>query len=187
MLSLQTLVFDRESLTYDGVQLAPHFIYQQFDLLGDGVVAFAGPAHVALDHMVDLEDVKKKAPIASDRMLHFLGEWFIDSLDQGILLQHLFTGTIYELLLERGIRSLRRRGNDIYFEDRKLSVSIATKSPVSVLMHSAVNITTSGAPIPISGLREMGVEEWEFARAVLARFESDAKVWRNARVKVLPR
>jgi len=174
-------------LTYDGAQLAPHFLYRRFELMGDALVAFAGPADVALDHMVDLEDVKKKAPIASDRMLHFLGEWFIDSLDQGILLQHLFVGGIYECLLERGIRALRRRGNDIYFDDRKVSVSIATKSPVSVLMHSAVNIENTGAPIPVAGLAEMGVEPWSFAREVLERFQRDCAVWRNARVKVLPR
>lgn len=187
MLSLKTRVFEESPILYDGAQLAPHFLYRRFDLLGDAIVAFAGPADVSLDHMVDLEDVKKKAPIGSDRMLHFIGEWFIDSLDQGILLQHLFVGGIYELLLERGIEGLRRRGNDIYFQERKVSVSIATKSPMSVLMHSAVNIENTGAPIPIGGLAEMNVEPWGFARDVLARFERDCGIWRNARVKVLPR
>jgi uncharacterized protein len=187
MRSLKTLVFPDRPFEYDGLALSPHWIYRQFNLMGDAVVAFAGPADVPLDHMVDLEDVKKKAPIYSPRMLHFLGEWFIDSLDQGILLQHLFVAESYELLWEEGISDLTRRGNDLYFKSRKLSVSIATRSPVSVLMHLGINIETDNTPIPTSGLREMGVDPFGFAAQVLARFEADWRIWQISRVKVLPR
>ena len=88
-LPLKTLVFDQNEITYDGTQLAPHWIYKKFDLLGNALVAFIGPGTVSLDHMVDITDVKKKAPIYSPKMLHFLAEFFIDSFDQGILMQHL--------------------------------------------------------------------------------------------------
>jgi uncharacterized protein len=172
---------------YDGTQLAPHWIYRRTGKLGDALVAFEGPADVSLDHMVDLEDVARRAPIASARMLHFIGEWFVDSLQVGVLLQHLFVNEVYEELLERGIRNLRRRGNDIYFEDRKLSVSIATRSPVSVLIHAAFNITSEGTPIPTSNLGEMGVEVRPFAQAILDRFSRDYAIWETARVKVIPR
>jgi uncharacterized protein len=187
MRSLKTLVSSETSLPYDGRQLSPHWIYQQFNVLGDAVVAFAGPADVTLEHMVDLEDVRKIAPIYSPHMLHFIGEWFIDSLDQGVLLQHLFVAEIYESLWERGISDLSRRGNDIYFQSRKFSVSICTRSPVSVLMHTGINIDTEGTPIPTSGLREMNCEPFEFAKQVLERFETDSCIWQAARVKVLPR
>ncbi len=186
MLSFETRWLDEE-ITYDGRQLAPHWIYQQTGKLGDALVAFVGPADVSLEHMVDLEDVAKKAPIASRRMLHFIGEWFRDSLEVGVLLQHLFINEIYEELLERGVPTLRRRGNDIYFAERKLSVSIATRSPVSVLMHAAVNMTSEGTPIPTSHLGEMGVEPQAFAQAVMGRFSADYAIWQTARVKVLPR
>lgn len=186
MLILTTRL-SRSPLKYSGEELTPHWIYRQFDILGNALVAFTGPAEVALDHMVDLEDVKHKAPIYSPRMLHFLGEFFIDSLDQGILLQHLFLCQIYEALWERGAGELHRRGNDIYFQERKLSVSIATRSPVSVLLHAGLNIETYGTPIPTSGLQEMDIEPFEFGQQCLSRFESDVAVWNRSRVKVLPR
>jgi hypothetical protein len=187
MRSLSTHLCTEKRILYDGSQLAPHWIYRTFDIMDDAVVAFQGPADVALDHMVDLEDVKKKAPIGSPLMLHFIAEWFQDSLENGILLQHLFVCEIYETLLEKGITGLSRRGNDIYYQGRKFSVSIATRSPVSVLMHTAVNVDTEGTPVPTSGLREMSVDAEAFAAAVMERFRSDGRVWRAARVKVLPR
>lgn len=185
--TLKTLVCRDREITYNGEQLSPHWIYRNFDLMGDALVAFTGPADVSLDHMVDLEDVKKKAPIYSPKMLHFLGEWFHDSLEIGILTQHLFVNEFYELLWERGVKGLRRRGNDVYVNDGKLSVSIATRSPTSVLMHTALNILTEGTPVPTSGLAQLEIEPFSFAESVLARFESDSQVWKNARVKVLPR
>lgn len=177
---------DRE-IHYDGAQLSPHWIYRQFDLLGDSLVSFVGGAKVDLDHMVDLEDVKKAAPIYSPKMLHFIGEWFCDSLDVGVLLQHLFVCEAYELLLEKGVVGLRRRGNDLYLNDRKLSVSIATRSPVSVLMHTAFNIETEGTPVPTVGLSELRVHAPAFAAEALSRFKADSEIWYRARVKVLPR
>jgi hypothetical protein len=179
--------FADKTILYDGLQLQPHWIYKNTGLQGNALVAFIGGANVPLDNMVDLEDVVKKAPIYSPKMLHFLGEWFIDSLDQGILLQHHFTSELYESLLEKGIQGLRKRGNDIYFENRKMSVSIATTSGVSVLMHSAVNIETEGTPIPTSGLAELGIDPVPFAHAVLERFTAQWTIWSGARVKVRPR
>jgi uncharacterized protein len=187
MLSLNTELLTDRKIKYDGTQLSPHWIFQSCDVLGDAVVAFQGEANVKLDHMVDLIDVKREAPIFSPLMLHFLGEWFIDSLDMGILLQHLFVGNVYETLWEAGVGNLSRRGNDIFFKERKLSVSIATRSPVSVLMHMGINVRTEGTPIPTSGLGEMGVEPWNFAKSVLERFSKDAAVWKTSRVKVLSR
>jgi uncharacterized protein len=186
MLTFETR-FLEEELTYDGTQLGSHWIYRKTGKLGDGLVAFLGPADVSLDHMVDLEDVAEKAPIASRRMVHFVGEWFKDSLEVGVLLQHLLVAEIYETLLEGGIKKLRRRGNDIYYDERKLSVSIATRSPVSVLVHAAVNVTTEGTPIPTSCLGEMGLDGRSFAQTILSRFQDDYAIWQRGRVKVLPR
>lgn len=184
---LKTHLCRESRIDYDGSQLAPHWVYQRFDILGDALVAFAGEARVDLAHMVDLEDVKKKAPIYSPDMLHFIGEWFEDSLDSAILRQHLLVCEIYECLLERGITGLSRTGNDIYYKGRKFSVSIATRSQVSCLMHAAVNIRTEGTPIPTSGLAELDIEPLGFAAEVLERFARDSEIWQRARVKVLPR
>lgn len=173
-------------IPYTGAELTPHWIYRNFDIKGDAIVSFQGPCDVSLSNMVDLEDVKKKAPIYSPLMLHFLGEWFIDSLEVGILLQHLLVFQVYELLLERGAEGFNRIGNDIFFKDRKLSVSIATKSRVSVLVHVGLNIETNGTPIPTSGLNEIGANPFHLAKTALERFRRDDLIWKNARVKVRP-
>jgi len=185
--SLQTRLCTEHDIAYDGSQLSPHWIYRRFDLMGNALVAFQGECDVRLDHMVDLEDVKKQAPIYSPRMLHFIGEWFIDSLNEGILLQHLFLCEVYEMLLEQGIKDLRRKGNDIYQEERKLSVSICTRSSVSVLIHAGLNIRTEGTPVPTVGLAELGVDPLPFAQGLLERFTFDHGIWQKSRVKVLPR
>ncbi len=172
---------------YDGTQLQPHWIYKNTGILGDALIAAIGGADVSLDHMVDQEDVLRQAPIYSPKMLHFLGEFFIDSLDQGILIQHLLAAEIYGLLWEKGARELTKRGNDIYYQGRKMSVSIATRSGVSILLHTALNIETEGTPIPTSGLKELGYMPQPFGEIVLERFAQQVRIWTAARAKVSPR
>ena len=182
--------FSDALLTYTGNELSPHFIQKHFKLSENALVAFCGPAHVPIEHMVDLEDVQKNAPIYSPLMLHFLAEWFIDSLDQGILLQHLFVDELYHLFWERTSARpapFSKRGNDLFYESRKLSVSITTRSAVSVLMHTGINIETEGTPVPTAGLKELGMEPAAFAREILRRFEFNWAYYRKARCKVLPR
>ncbi len=184
--SLSTLVSD-QPIHYDGTQLNPHWIYRQFHIQGNALVAFIGEARVTLDNMVDLEDVFKKAPIYSPLMTHFIGEWFIDSWDEGILWQHHFVSSIYGALWEKGIGHLRRRGNDIYYKERKLNVSIATKSLGSILMHTGINVRTENTPVPTAGLAELGLDPTTFATEILEIFARDVKIMRNARVKCLTR
>jgi hypothetical protein len=184
---LQTKVFTEYKIPYTGKELSPHWNYKNFNILGDSIVSFVGPADVPLSNMIDLVDVKNHAPIGSSEMLHFMGEWFIDSLDTGILLQHLFVFQAYETLLEKGIPGLSRRGNDLFYHQRKLSVSIATKTPVSVLMHFGINIHTEGTPVPTAGLAELHIEPFVFACEVLEKMERDSDVWKTARLKVQPR
>lgn len=187
MTPLKILVFKESEIKYDGTQLSPHWIYKTTGLMGDALVAFVGDADVTLDHMVDLEDVKKKKPIYSPRMLHFLGEWFQDSLDKAILLQNLLVGMVYESLWEHGVQNLSRRGNDLYYKGRKLSVSIATKSLTSTLIHTGINIETDNTPVPTAGLKELSINPQEFAAAILERFKRDSEGWALAATKVLPR
>lgn len=183
----KTVNFTEREILYDGTQLSPHWIYKNLNLVGDTVVAFQGAANVTLDHMVDLEDVKKKAPIASQKMLHFLGEFFIESIEIGILLQHLFINQIYESLWEQQVTKLNRQGNDIYYDARKLSVSICTKSTLSVLIHIGINITNTGTPIPTSCLRELGIDATQFGATILQKLSKESETWRMARSKVIAR
>lgn len=183
-LSIQNL---NNPLSYTGKELKSHWIYETTGILGNALISFQGPCEVKLDHMVDLEDIKNNAPIYSPEMVHFLGEFFIDSLDQGILIQHLLVATVYGWLWENGVSDLSRRGNDLYFKGRKLSVSIATKNPVSVLIHFGINVKTEGTPVPTSGLNEMKIEPKSLAKACLETFSRDYEIWRTARFKVTPR
>jgi hypothetical protein len=157
---LNTLWLDTPT-AYTGEQLAAHWIYNTTGLLGPAMVAFAGPAHVSLGHMVDLEDVRQNAPIASAGMLHFLTELYDMPLTTGIALQRLWISAIQQDLhlnyapeAAQPVCTLRRQGNDLWWlpEKRKLSVAITTQTPTSIVMHTAFNLTRDGAPVPTIGL-----------------------------------
>jgi len=175
-------------LAYDGRQLSPHFLFREFGLIGDAVVAFAGPCRVPLSRMVDLIDVRERSPIRAKRMLHVLAEHFDDDLERAILRQHLLAAILLEETARaaRGRGAARRRGNDVFVGGRKLSVSIATRSAVSTLLHLGVNVDPSGAPVPAIGLLELGVDPEALGRKLLARYAEDLAVAARSRVKVRP-
>lgn len=172
-------------LRYDGTQLSSHFAYRNFGIAGNSVIAFQGPVRVELTEMVDIEDVLAKDAIASDGMLNFIVEIFGLELFGAVFMQRLLMAVIQEEINAKlGKWAARRSGDDLFFEDRKLSVSIATASPVSVLVHSALNTVGTGAPIPVSSLSEMGIEPRSLAVSVLERFSKEVESAEFARVKV---
>jgi hypothetical protein len=179
-------------LTYDGRQLAPHWIYRQHDLLGDAIVAFRGPCEVKLSEMVDIEDVKAVAPIYSPQMVHFIAEFFDLDLEKTVYRQRLLIVTAKEYLEEKLSQPVRRRGDDLYLsrpqdgQPGKLSVSIATSSPVSTLIHTGFNVLTEGTPVPTVGLSELGIDPDDFAQSILDRYTAEVEdIW-LARCKVRP-
>src|SRR3954451_22663110 len=95
---MKTLFVDGREILYDGRQLAPHWIYREFDLLGDAAVSFVGACKVDLGEMVDLEDVKAEAPIYSPLMLHVIAEFFTGDLHLGVYRQRLLIVAAKELL-----------------------------------------------------------------------------------------
>lgn len=180
--------YSRAPLAYDGTQLSSHFLLREFGLVGDAIAAFQGPCRVPLGRMVDLLDVRAGSPIRARRMLHFIAEHFEDDLERAILRQHLLAAALLEEIHAetRGRAGARRRGNDIHVGDRKLSVSIATRSPVSTLLHLGVNVDPSGAPVPAIGLRELGVDAEALGQRLLARYAEEHAVAARSRVKVRP-
>ena len=54
--------FIEEDIKYIGSQLHPHWIYRNFKLQGDAIVAFMGECEVKLTEMVDIEDVINNEP-----------------------------------------------------------------------------------------------------------------------------
>lgn len=177
--------FIENPVKYDGKQLSSHFAYRSFGLPGDSVVAFTGPVDVKLTEMVDIEDVLALEPISSDNMLNFIIEVFGQDLRSAAWMQRLFVCIVQEELNKAlGKQAVERHGDDLFYDNRKLSVSIATVSPVSALVHFAVNISHKGAPIPVSCLEEMNVEARELAENVLKRFSEECESVEFARVKV---
>lgn len=176
--------FINKRTKYDGTQLAPHWIYKSFDICGDTIVSFIGPADVALKNMVDLEDVKSKSPIYSELMLHFIAEFFDTDLEKAIYCQRLLMVIIKECLEKRMEKRLLRRGDDLYDGKKKLTVSIATASPVSTLIHAAINISTRNTPVLTEGLENYRISAKALSKEVLDVFQRELKSIEIARCKV---
>jgi hypothetical protein len=174
-----------EEIDYTGEQLRSLWTFSRFGVEGDSVVAFIGAANVRGEGLVDLADARAGSHIYSPRMLHFIVEHFDSDLEQAIWRQRLLICIAKEELEARvaGLR-LKRRGDDLYDGERKLSVSIATISPVSTLIHLGLNVTTEGAPVPARGLGDWGLDAREVAEAVAAAYVAEVEGVRRARVKV---
>lgn len=181
---MHQLLADYE-IAYTGEQLRSHWILNTFGQFGDAICAFLGPCRVPTAHLVDLADLREGATIQARQMLHFLAEWFDTDLDRVILRQRLLVALAAELLGElRPQVAVRRSGDDLYIGERKLSVSIATASPVSTLIHFGINVDPEGAPVSAVGLAELGVEPLAFARELMRRLALELESVRGARVKV---
>ena len=170
---MKTRLLEQE-IKYEGWQLSPHWIYKNFKIQGDATVAFIGECEVKLTEMVDIEDVINNEPIYSKLMLSFISEQFNIGLVEGVFRQRLLICTIKEALEKRGFK-VTRNGDDLFFDNKKLTVSIATKSVNSILIHTGINIDSQGAPVKASGLTsEMGITDIkEFAQEVLINYSEE--------------
>ncbi len=166
--------FIDNKIKYIGSQLKPHWIYKNFGIQGDAIVSFIGECDVKLSEMVDIEDVINNEPIYSKSMLSFISEQFGVGLREGVLRQRLLICIIKELLEEKGIFVVRC-GDDLMIDGKKLSVSIATKSITSILIHTGLNIVSDGAPVKAAGLKsELNIDNIkEFAVEVMKRYSDE--------------
>ena len=170
---MKTLYIDKD-IKYIGSQLAPHWIYKNFNIQGDAIVAFCGECEVKLTEMVDIEDVINNEPIYSKYMLSFISEQFGINLVEGVLRQRLLVTCIKEALERRGVVVVRN-GDDLFINNKKLSVSIATKSITSVLIHTGLNILSEDAPIPVSALKsDLCIDDIkEFAIEIMEKYSEE--------------
>lgn len=173
---------------YTGAELRPHYLLTELGVRGSGLAAFVGPCRVQTSHLVDWEDRLAGDRIESKRMVHFMGEFFGLPIRAGVLAQRLLMALMAECLADRlpaGER-VRRSGDDLFVKDRKLSVSIVTASPVSVLLHAGINVDPEGAPVPAVGLAELGVSVEPWIDEVLSRFQEEWQGIEWACAKVRP-
>jgi hypothetical protein len=183
-----------KKIKYTGEQLSSLFAYLNYGVLGPSAVAFIGPCDISFANMKDGEDLREKAVIAGHEMLHFIFEIFDERLITGVFLQRLFAAIIKDLLEEHiyadGVHSesmqlrLHRSGDDLYWGQAKLSISIATRSAAGVLVHFAVNITNEGTPVETVSLNDFGIEAKSFAKAALAKLQVEMNSIMQATYKV---
>ena len=176
----------RERIAYDGSQLRAHWILGKTGLVGDSVVAFRGSCRVVDGEMADLEDLLSHSEIAADDMVHCLIEVFDDGdIMRAVYLQRLVSAVALDTLrtLASGA-DIYRRGDDLFAGDGKLSISVATRSMVSSLIHFAVNVSNLGTPVRTAGLEDLGVEPEAFANALLGANADEYRSVLAARAQV---
>lgn len=171
---------------YDGSELHSLFAYKHFSLLGDSIIGFRGPCQVSEKFMIDGEDRFAHEKICGDDMLHFIVEKFPANLLAMVAIQRLMASLLAETLSRKGVKSVSRSGDDVFVSEGKLSISIATVSPVSGLIHFALNVSNSGTPVKTSSLNDFGLEPKAFALEILEKFATEITSVDLATRKVFP-
>ncbi len=179
-------LFLNERMTYDGTQLHSLYTYLTHKVQGDSALAFIGPCNISFDHMVDGEDLLERSEIRGSEMLHFIFEIFDRELVSGIFLQRLLATLISDEIYQLTQKKLEREGDDLYWEKKKLSISIATSSSISTLVHFAVNISNQGTPVPTCSLEDFKINPRSFGEKILKKISEEYESILVARVKVRP-
>jgi uncharacterized protein len=168
-------------IDYDGTQIHSLWAYRSFGVQGDSIVAFAGGCEIPFANMVDLEDVRAKSRIASPLMLHFIVEHFDLDLEKAVLRQRVLAVVARDLLPAGVIRE----GDDLFVSGGKLSISIATLTPVSSKIHFGINIERAlDVGVETRSLKDLGVEPTSYARTVMERFAAEMHGVLDARTRV---
>ena len=179
--------FVDERVDYSGKELRSHWLMERFGIVGDAIAAFAGSCEVKGEDLVDREDFMLGNTVEADRMLHFIVEIFGTGLPGIVFAQRLLCGTVREIVNSAcGREAVDRRGDDLYVGDGKLSVSVATVSAVSGLIHLGLNISREGVPVKAACLDDLGLDFARIAEQVLAEFAREVDTCLDAARKVRP-
>ena len=187
-----SIVFVKDRLDYTGKEIEPLWAFKTFDVQKDSIVVFRGKMEVTAKNMKDLKDVKRekdiKIPIKSEDAINFVVEHF-DAVDlKTIYLRQRLLVFIAKEVIESYNIKLKRDGDDLYFEDKKLSVCIACKGVVSAKIHLGINVKSKGAEhVKIIGLEDLGINNIdEVMRGIAIRYAKEIdKIERDLR-KTLP-
>jgi hypothetical protein len=171
------------AIPYVGTELRSGWVREHTGLPGDAAAGFVGPCDVPTANLVDLDDARAGEFIRARSMAHVIVEHPGSPLELAVLRQRILVALLGELLAGRG-RVARREGDDLYYEGRKLTVSIAAPSPASSLIHLGINVDPSGAPVPAVGLAEMGVEPRALLHDLLSNYAAELASAAHAATKV---
>jgi hypothetical protein len=167
-----------DEMKYDGSQIAPLWAYSM-GIKGDSIVCFHGPMDVTFDNMKDIEDRKAGKAIQGDDLIHIIVERFDPpaSMRLAYYMQRLLIVCVREVLDERGIRTTRK-GDDLFINGGKLTVSIASAGMASEKVHCGINITTKGTPsdVKTTALLDFGIKDWKMiAHEIAEKFVHEIK------------
>lgn len=159
---------------YTGEELRSLFNYEVYRQKGDSIVAFIGKMDLK-DKMIDMEDVIEGDYIYSPKAVNFIVELFHKNIETTVLYQRLLMQIITDCICEFAYfkNKVVREGDDIYYVDKgdkyKMSVSIATVSPISGLIHTGINIDVDDKiPVPAYGLGNIDVKD--LIQEIIMRF-----------------
>ncbi len=77
-----------------------------------------------------------------------------------------------------------RKGAGAKANEGKLSISIATLTPMSAVIHFALNVSNLGTPVATASLEELGVAPEDYAQLAMARLVAEISSIEAATVKV---
>lgn len=179
----------KTSGNYDGSQIRPFWAKEKFGISEDNIVVMVGGMNVKFENMIDMDELKAKKEIKTDKAIHFLIEHY-DSNDICVAYyrQRIFCFVVEEILqkyLQKYLKvpnaSIERKGSDLYIEGKKLSVSIATVGKTQKI-HFGINLTTKGTPNDIKTIALNDFECFadekkinEFADEVVNRYVFDVE------------
>ncbi len=144
----------KEKLIYTGAEISSLWAYRKFGIQEDSIVAFRGSCRVEREHLIDLEDKLKGEGIYSEDMLHFIVEHFEVGLREIYLRQRLLVSLAKEVLQQESGVEIERKGDDLLYKGKKLSISIAGTSPVSSKIHFGINVRHH----VYSSLEDLGIQ-----------------------------
>ncbi len=161
---------------YDGSQIANHYTTEKYGIFGETILIFRGGMKLSPEEMVDIKDIIREAHlnkilISSDDSLHFIIEEF-DTQPPNMEMEYyrlqVLTQIVIEVLKDKGI-DIIRKGTDMYVNNRKLNVAIATISVSSSKIHLGINIASTGFPSHVEaiGLLELGIKEEELEKIAM--------------------
>lgn len=148
-----------EIFEYDGSQIDPSWAFREYGIYGSSIITWLGPVNITPDNLKDFADVGLE--IKSDMMVNFICEFFDQqpvNMRVIYLRQRLLVMIFREILHEFGVKT-SRSGDDIYVDNRKLSISIASVSLSSSKIHFAFNLKDEGTPEDVSTIGLFDIED----------------------------
>ncbi|RKZ33730.1 hypothetical protein DRQ33_03645 [bacterium] len=176
------LVPDAMEMTIQAMR--PHWALKEFDLWGDSMVIFRGPMNVTPQECIDLKEYKRGTVFPKGDLLHFVIEHFNDNLETGILRQNILVSIAEEKLVHRigSAQKVLRWGDDLYDEDKRLTLTAVAPTLVSVKIHFGICID-SFPESGFAGIDEYSLDPIELGEVIGNQYRADIrrlreKCWR---------